>query len=349
MLQLGNKLHAVDGRFCLASVDGFIDLEGSLLEGESEIGPLMVRQIEMPGREDKYFVQDGAYYKFPGGSFLNLESGQFETGVREEGFGKLVRLSHSSLVKFERDKRQYYIDYISPHLVPRIPSSIAMDVGSVFDILIKNKLGRKGNISGYNVEAQSVGRTVYEWYIENGFERLAFDLRAAQGELRMEEELCGFINGIPVIGKPDLCFEIRDGWGLILDWKVNGIMGEGISPNKFHTEHKKVLLRVRNGLAIGQHMMHEVKSEWGDQLGIYAMLLNWENCYGGIDQVYRDRKGKLSIANFRNQICNDNNKNVAARLLECWEYTKGGYAQEAEGDGFGGDSENDDWFRENCR
>jgi len=119
------------------------------------------------------------------------------------------------------------------------------------------------------------------------------------GIIRAEKELRGPITGdgrVVLMGKPDLWFEV-DGVGVILDWKVNGMLSRSmISPGKGYIDafpdrglHRGTTPRVEGKL--GWVCGHRDWFGWRDQTDTYAEILRYPGYYAMVDQVVLTRGG----------------------------------------------------------
>lgn len=163
-------------------------------------------------------------------------------------------LSPTSIALFEKDKEEFYINYISDNRPPRDPQNNAMSIGSAFDAYVKSYLheslfgkdhGNAGKFS-FNtifesqVEAQNRdlarvhGKYCFEQYKASGaLADLFLELQSSSSEPRMEFEVRGVVNhyregsetiidDVTLLGKPDVSYVSKDGALVILDFKVNG-------------------------------------------------------------------------------------------------------------------------------
>jgi len=161
---------------------------------------------------------------------------------------------------------------------------------------------------------------------------LAMDMgKAIEGSIKMEKTVTRTMHGVPLLGKPDLCFQTAcasDGNKIatfILDWKVNGFMSASTtSPKKGYSvlrdgwdetigahsknhnkAHKDYMHHNVCGINVnGMLNLETVSEEWAGQVVTYAWALGAEvgdEIYCGIDQLcckqLRDR-GMMSASEY---------------------------------------------------
>lgn len=217
------------------------------------------------------------------------------------------RLSHSQLMLYRKDPREYFLKYICK--APKVPQTPAMCVGSAFDAFVKANL--EGALKGWSAgeiadcldslfEAQvephnrdfawDAGAYVYSQYCSVGADsRLLAKLSSATTvcfEGRVEVEIDTPHGPVPIIGYPDLFW--LDGASLsILDWKVNGYCSKsGMSPGKGYT-------RIYNTEIYGPRgdgKRHALAADrrvgvWHDQIATYCLMLGHTQCAAQIDQI----------------------------------------------------------------
>ena len=153
--------------------------------------------------------------------------------------------SHSQMELYFKDPRAYYLKYMMSGERIRIPQTQAMAVGSAFDAYIKNYLYKEimgtlldPDLFVKQVESQNrdfarkAGMDVFSQYIATG---MAADLLAEMSRSPIEPVFEGrverVIEGIPIVGYPDLTYQNTDGIPVIRDWKVNGYLSSA-SPVK---------------------------------------------------------------------------------------------------------------------
>ena len=136
-------------------------------------------------------------------------------------------------------------------------------------------------------------------------------LEQSKSEPDFEFTLKGVVDGITLLGKPDLWFHGTHG-EVLLDWKVNGYYSKyTISPKKGYTrirpsnkQHKDAY--VLNGINV-TYSLDEVDVDWATQLSTYGWLCGAP--VGGdfitaIDQLVFDTGGRLRVAEHRCRIAN---------------------------------------------
>lgn len=236
-------------------------------------------------------------------------------------------LSPSAIALWKKDRQTFYWRYLSPQRPPGDPQTQPMSIGSAFDARVKSFLHQTlfgashadsnkfqfDAIFEAQVEpqhrdwARSNSEYVFEQYRSSGaLKDLLLDLQQGDNQ-RFEFELMGVVHGqregvqekiqgVTLLGRPDLSYVNRHGTHIILDWKVNGYCSYGnTSPkpgyiklrqgggivNKMHGDCMPML---HNGTMVNMGCRLETLDEdWAQQLSIYAWLLG--EPIGG-DQVY---------------------------------------------------------------
>lgn len=219
-------------------------------------------------------------------------------------------LSPTSLAKWHEDQEMYYLQYLADLRPPRMPQTQPMAVGSAFDAHVKSyyheRLFGRGNdprfefgaifeeqVEEHNRDwARKAGVYVFECYKTSGaLNDLLGELQKSKSAPRFEFTLETEINGIPLLGKPDLYYIHCKGSPIILDWKVNGFCSRyAKSPNKGYLRirdgwvggipsrnagamHKAVQPMRINGVIINIAIfLEDVDVSWATQLSTYAWL-----------------------------------------------------------------------------
>src|SRR3989304_8388956 len=152
-------------------------------------------------------------------------------------------LSPSSLSKFESNPELFYIQYLCPFRTGRPPQESFMAVGSALDAFVKSQIhndihgveSTKGTPFEFQTmfEAQvephvrdyalTMGGHLFGQYNESGaYGHLLADLVKSPNPPQMEFEVKGEVEGVVLLGKPDLGDILAEGIHVISDWKVEG-------------------------------------------------------------------------------------------------------------------------------
>lgn len=218
-------------------------------------------------------------------------------------------LSPTSLAKWHDNQEDYYLQYLADKRPPRFPQTQPMAVGSAFDAHVKSyyheRLFGKGHDPRFEFDtifeeqvekhnrdwARKAGLYVFECYKTSGaLNDLLYELANSKSDPRFEFTLDSEINGVPLLGKPDLYYIHHDGSPIILDWKVNGFCSKyAKSPNKGYLRirdgwkgvpsrnangmHKHAQPMRINGVLINISIfLEDVEVSWAIQLSTYAWL-----------------------------------------------------------------------------
>ena len=218
-------------------------------------------------------------------------------------------LSPTSLSKWQSNQEDFFLDYCATDKPSRMPQTNAMSVGSAFDAFVKSDIASKLGILGYDKEelfmeqvetqnrdfAHGAGERCFAAYRDSGaLASLMQLIGLATSEVKMEVSLVKQLEGVPLLGKPDLYFEVDSGDGMvpvIVDWKVNGYCSKsGHSPKAGYKalrhsplftgreaktlEHKEYVPTRTHGI---EHncgkWFEEVDESWARQLSTYAWIL----------------------------------------------------------------------------
>lgn len=156
---------------------------------------------------------------------------------------------------------------------------------------------------------------------------------------QFETKIEGIVEGIPMLGKPDLRFIHPLGVHVILDWKVNGycskspvspcknyrLCRDGWSSSKTGQAHKNYRSLQFKGIEIHAGYLEEASTDWSNQLSIYSWILNepvgTEEVVFCIDQIVAkpsDPHPLLRVANHRSRISSQYQKILMGRIQAMW-------------------------------
>lgn len=239
---------------------------------------------------------------------------------------KLQYLSPTSLALWEKDREQFYLEYLCELRKKRMPQTAPMAVGSAFDAYVKSYLHEKLIGKDPKFEFQSLfeaqvephnrtqsledGKTVWEHYQRHGaLVDILKDLEGCLGKPKFETSIEGYVDAVtikvgavPFLGKPDIYFLTKDGVRIIFDWKVNGFYSNyNISPKPGYVRclpkrdpHKDAFVMSHQGYNINvKSPLDDIDESWAAQLSIYAWLLGNEvgsKYVVAIDQVCCTKK-----------------------------------------------------------
>jgi len=218
-------------------------------------------------------------------------------------------LSPSALSTWEEAPDEAFTRYVVPKDIrpERQLQTSPMSVGSAFDALVKNALYKRyfGEdaclADSYRIrdlvvqqcqehtlpESLVIAIDCFDQYVECGaLEILAELIDRSKVLPRMEFDLTAVVEGVPLLGKPDLHFHTRRGAHVITDWKVSGSVSKGgVSPQqgykscrtiaggKDNVPHKKFVACDVGGVIVNSVPMNETTDYWADQLATYAWAL----------------------------------------------------------------------------
>ena len=196
------------------------------------------------------------------------------------------------------------------------------------------------------------------------------------------------IDGVSLLGKPDLFFKTREGAHVIMDWKVNGYCSNsGVSPKpgyvkirdgwttdaakhsrSHNTMHKNCQPMQVSGLQMNVGKFFEqVDTKWADQLTIYGWVLGEDVGAAlviGIEQLCckpGPEKPLIRVASHRGYVSPKYQKALYQRLDIMWRAIHSGKILDCDNwkerqatldlihKAYEGDSDNDKWFERMTR
>jgi len=281
-------------------------------------------------------------------------------------------MSYSSIKLYLKDQEEYYSKYLTKDRPPRMPQTQPMSIGSAFDARIKSHLHERlfGRIDPkYTFEAlfeEQVQEHNRDWalehsaYVFNAYKQsgavvdLMLELEQAIDDPRFEFKVEGNviheseIEGVPLLGYPDIYFITKEGYHVVYDWKVNGYCSNSAtSPKKgflkitdgwssdlikhsrsHDSSHKDAMALVVSGILLNIAVPFEdCFQDWAEQLSIYGWLEGMAvggKIIGGIDQLICDpTKGTsrplIRVARFRGKISPEFQKAWFTTIYEVWK------------------------------
>ena len=277
----------------------------------------------------------------------------------------------------------FFEQYLSPVRTKRPPQFDFMAMGSALDAYVKSAIhtavhgenATKGTMYEFETlfEAQvephvrdivlSRSTDLWNQYVESGaYGSLLTDIVQSPYAPEMEFTAKGDVEGVPLLGKPDLRYITKEGIHVISDWKVNGSMSKtGASPTqgfkicrdnyKSNTHGKPFKARRLKtdqpdkvykdydpfdfkGLEINRRYLDEYSPDWATQLAIYSWLLG--EPIGGEDYVIRMEQiacrpvksqplPRAKFATHMSRIGKDFQIEVLTRVKMCWETILSGH------------------------
>ena len=189
-----------------------------------------------------------------------------------------------------------------------------MSVGAAFDTYVKSHLhqfiyGNTGKDDQFDLQklfenqvepqnrdfAWSIGEHCFKCYKHSGaLADLILALADAKTSPRFEFSIEAELQGVPLLGKPDVWFVNKDNHPVILDWKVNGACStRPVSPTKGYVnvrdgwdyktakpsrnvndKHKDAIVMLRHGMRVNvAQTLEQCSEDWAIQLSTYAWLM----------------------------------------------------------------------------
>ena len=255
-------------------------------------------------------------------------------------------ISPSALGVWITNPEDYYLRYLAENQPPKDPQTQPMSIGSAFDAYVKNYMfetlfGKtdgqfdfetifESQVEPHNREWALVeGARAFELYKNCGaLADLLLELENAADEPRFEFTVKGVIEGVPLLGKPDVWYVNKAGCPVILDFKVNGWCSKyATSPKRGYVRvrpgngepHKKAIIDTVNGVKINiAEFLESIESTWAQQIATYAWL-----CGAGVGDYFivavEQLCGRDRVAEHRCAIGSDFQHAVIAKYKELWE------------------------------
>jgi hypothetical protein len=247
-----------------------------------------------------------------------------------------------------------------------------MSIGSSFDAYVKSAMHEvlfgKGadprfefdaifteQVEEHNRDwARTEGQYVFDCYVASGaYDELLTLLKESKCDPQFETKISGLVEGVPMLGKPDLRFIHSLGAHVILDFKVNGYCSKSpVSPcknfrmcrdgwpptvakatvgaGKPHKNYRGVPFK---GVEVHAGYMEEASNDWADQLAIYSWMLDEpvgdEGVVFCIDQLVSkpQKVGRplMRVANHRARISSMYQRVLMGRIHDCWNSISEGH------------------------
>ncbi len=254
-------------------------------------------------------------------------------------------LSPTSIGLFHRDVEAFIRKYVFRE--PREAQTWPMAAGSAFDAFIKSCLyscliGQnaqfeleaifEAQVDPHNRDwAREAGKHIFTEYEKAGcVQDLLVEMDGRIGDPKFEFRIEETIEGVPLLGLPDVYFTSKETAHVLYDWKINGYCSSRLkSPAKGyvrlrpgHKIHKDCHLLMWKGIQINAGMfLEQVDKSWADQLSIYSWLMGEEvgstNVIFGIDQGCGPAS-KMRFASHRLRVTPEYQKNLFALIKQIW-------------------------------
>lgn len=274
-------------------------------------------------------------------------------------------LSNTALQLFEDVPEEFFIKYLADRKPPKIPQAEAMAAGASFDSYCKAAMQKEltgadtftklfeDAVEPHNRDyGLEVGKVIFDAYVLSGaYAELLALVKQSATEPRFESTVTKVIDGIPILGKPDLSFSLKLADLLIQivhDWKVKGYASKySVSPTKNYRivrdgfvaakqsknngeSHNGYLAYDHHGFEINTVYMEVGSKEYAAQTSMYGWLLGMpvgsEDVAYTIDEIVTKNPDKtLRIANHRARVSQQFQLDLLERYRRCWKAVTSGH------------------------
>ena len=254
-------------------------------------------------------------------------------------------LSPTSISLFQYDIVAFIRKYVFRE--PREGQTQPMAAGSAFDAFIKSCLyerliGKNAKFEREAIfEAQvdpenrdwawKAGNHIFGEYEAQGcVQDLLVEMEGRIGDPKFEFRIEENIDGVPLLGLPDVYFTSREASRVLYDWKVNGYCApRNTSPAKGyirlrpgHKVHRDCVPLLWRGTQINAATyLEEVNKSWADQLSIYSWLMGEsvgsKSVVFGIDQICGPKE-KLRFASHRLRVTPEHQIQLFELIKQIW-------------------------------
>jgi hypothetical protein len=305
--------------------------------------------------------------------------GRFVTNIKETLMRQVKYLSPSAIGTFLSDRDEYYLRYLAENRPPKQPQTKPMSIGSAVDARIKSYLHEF--LYGHGADPRFAFATIFEEQVESqnrdwalphseyvfncyklsgALNDLAQELQTAIEDPRFEFSLEGrlaheaVVDGIPLLGKPDIFYITNGGIHCVSDFKVNGYCAasamspkpnyinvrDGWNPdfaphmrtsNKPHKDAQLMLIGdIHVNVAVH---LEDIDEGWAQQLAIYGWLLGEPvggNFITSIEQLVSKPGGEgdkklIRVASFRNRISSEFQFDWYETVAKVWQLVQSGH------------------------
>lgn len=245
-------------------------------------------------------------------------------------------LSYSALKLYESDRAEFYLRYLAERRPPRPPATKQTDLGTSFDARVKQELAERFGVDCPELDCpnpEDGNRVLSAYKVSGAYDDLCDDLRRAS-VIQFESRLEGGIDGVPVIGYPDL-FYLIDAVPYVLDWKVLGYYAKstrsptpgymlcrdgyhGTQSRSHNTQHKRFLPSdwpTRHNATT----LENFSRSYADQTGTYAELLGFGgNFIARIDEICGPKE-RIRVAQHAAKVSPVYQDRLRERYAAAWE------------------------------
>ena len=267
---------------------------------------------------------------------------------------------------FEKNPEEFALKYLMSQKPPRIPQAQAMAAGASFDAHVKSKLHKLlcGPDPAYELDtlfeaqveiqnrdfAKVAGEHALDCYIKCGaFDDIYNLMQQSEEEPRFEFTVVKTIDGVPLLGKPDM--KIKIGSSIIGDWKVKGYCSKSApspakgyrlcrdcnypKPTKSHNTPHKEYKPVMNGqVEVSQNYLEWSDKKYADQMALYGWLMGEpvgdENTMFFMEELVCKNIGDydpplLRVAHHRARVSHVYQTELLERYKSCWNSIQTGH------------------------
>lgn len=260
---------------------------------------------------------------------------------------RLKAISPTGIIKYIADKPGFFRRY---GMGERDAQTHQMAIGSAFDCRVKAYLHSHiygpGSDPNYDFENMVHGNdaiglraaideplraraledslVVFGNYVnDGGLADLMQDVEnSPHGSLRMEFDLKGDVEGVPLFGKPDLYYLDHLGRDVVHDWKVNGFYGKA-SPKPGYIGYKK---RGSDDWEVYEEgvnqtrRLEDISKDWATQISMYGWMIGIPVGVPVIGSVHQITGPDCRVTRYKAFASEDFQQDLMVRIHECWDW-----------------------------
>ena len=247
-------------------------------------------------------------------------------------FRQLSHISPSTFIKAMNCTYWLYLARLAGFPYVEQPRSEAADIGSAFDIFIKDYIARQRGMDtpflDPTLHANKIttegsldkGRSIAEAYIKTPLVKYYIEAKT----LRLDQELYLNMDGIPILGQLDSIPNETTA-----DWKTKGFTTtRNMSPSPAYDERYDYHIDTHDIVKRAKHdnaglPLEQINETWATQMTFYNWLLGNASAKIVLDEITRINEDHVSFCRFKTHISEHFIHEIFKKLYDLWESTMG--------------------------